>query len=83
MRQFLILLIFFVVCSASAQIAPDKYFVEFTDKNGTPYTVDHPEQFLSARSVERRARHSVATTAQDLPVNPTYINAEQEPVLLC
>ena len=74
MRQTLTLIVFFLVCSTFAQIAPDKYFIEFRDKNGTPYTIDHPEQFLSPRSIQRRTRHAVPITFQDLPVNPAYVS---------
>jgi serine protease AprX len=74
MKRLLALLINLTIFSAFAQVAPDKYFVEFTDKNGTPYTIDRPDQFLSARSIERRVRHNIATTLQDLPVNPAYVN---------
>jgi serine protease AprX len=74
MKQLLVFLLFFVVAAGFCQIAPDKYFVEFTDKNGTPYSTDHPEQFLSSRSIERRQRFQIPTTEEDLPVNPAYVN---------
>jgi serine protease AprX len=75
MKKIAFLLFYLITGSLIAQIAPDKYFIEFTDKTGTPYSIDHPEQFLSARSLERRARHEVPTTEQDLPVNPSYVTA--------
>jgi serine protease AprX len=74
MKQFLAFALFFLAISGIAQVAPSKYFIEFKDKNGTPYTISHPEQFLSARSMDRRTRLSVATTEQDLPVTPTYVS---------
>ncbi len=51
----------------------DKYIVSFVDKNGTPYTVENPEEFLSQKSVERRARQGIEITEKDLPVSPEYI----------
>ena len=51
------------------------YFVSFTDKNGTPYSVDAPEEFLSARAIERRERQNIPVTATDLPVNPVYVDS--------
>jgi serine protease AprX len=65
--------LFFVGLYGYSQIAPDKYFVEFTDKNGTPYSVGNPSAFLSQRAIERRAKQSVLITEEDLPVNPSYI----------
>ena len=58
-------------------VAPQKYFVQFTDKNGTPYTIDHPEAFLSSRAILRRVNQGIAVVEEDLPVNPGYINSVQ------
>ena len=33
-----------------------KFRVYLTDKKGTPYSVKHPEQFLSQKSIDRRKR---------------------------
>lgn len=71
MRKLLILaLLFFVFDSAMAY---DKYWVTFTDKNGTPYTVTNPAAFLSARSIQRRINQNIPVTQRDLPVNPSYV----------
>lgn len=55
------------------QVGPSKYFVAFTDKNGTPYNVNQPLQFLSQRAVDRRTNQGIPVTVLDLPVNPSYI----------
>jgi serine protease AprX len=60
------------------QIAPNKYWVEFTDKNNSPYSVERPQEFLSDKSIERRNRQGIIIEESDLPVNPSYINALQE-----
>ena len=39
---------------------PNKYWIEFTDKSDTPYSVFHPEEFLSARAIDRRAKAGIA-----------------------
>ncbi len=51
------------------------YFVTFTDKTGTPYSVDTPEDFLSARAIERREKQNILITEKDLPVNPVYVDS--------
>jgi subtilisin family serine protease len=56
-----------------AQTAPDMWWVEFTDKAATPYSIDQPEAFLSLRSIQRRQRQGVTVIEQDLPVDPAYI----------
>lgn len=58
---------------ANAQTAPDTYWVQFTDKDATPYSLSQPEQFLSQRAMDRRAAQGIAYDALDLPVDPAYI----------
>jgi len=66
------------VCSI-AETAPDstlaKYWIEFTDKDNTPYSIFEPWEFLSPRAIERRKQQGIAVTETDLPVNPTYVQA--------
>jgi serine protease AprX len=52
-----------------------KWWVELTDKNNSPYSIARPQEFLSARSLERRHRAGVPILEEDLPVNPDYIAA--------
>ncbi|MBI9060911.1 MAG: S8 family serine peptidase [Marinilabiliaceae bacterium] len=53
----------------------DGYFISFTDKNNTPYTISNPEAFLSERAIERRSKQNIAINEQDLPVAPAYIDS--------
>ncbi|MBO4645437.1 MAG: S8 family serine peptidase [Bacteroidales bacterium] len=52
---------------------PAKYWVQFKDKAGSPYSIERPEEFLSPRAIEKRARFDIEITEQDLPVNESYI----------
>lgn len=54
---------------------PFKYWVSFTDKQGTPYTLANPSAYLSQRALERRTRKGVQVDSLDLPVNPAYVQA--------
>lgn len=63
------------MCMAHAQIANNKYWVQFTDKNNSPYSIDNPEAFLSQRALQRRANQGIAIDEYDLPVNPQYLQA--------
>lgn len=57
------------------QIAPGKYWVVFTDKSNSPYSIERPHEFLSEKAIERRNRQGIIIDENDLPVNPAYINA--------
>ncbi len=60
---------------AHGQTGPDSYWIQFTDKDATPYSVGEPEQFLSPRAIQRRLDQGIAIDATDLPVDPAYISA--------
>ena len=60
---------------AQAQIATNIYWVQFTDKNDSPYSIDAPEAYLSQRALDRRARLGIGIDEYDIPVNPQYLQA--------
>jgi hypothetical protein len=71
---FTIILLFSFFLSF-AQLAPDKYWVKFTDKTNTPYSIENPEDFLSQKAIDRRTNQGIAIEENDLPVDPAYIQA--------
>lgn len=70
-------LLFFVVSIAvfSAEAQPPKYWIEFTDKNGSPYSITNPSAYLSARAIARRTKYGIPVKLNDLPPNPAYIDS--------
>ncbi|MDC3220602.1 S8 family peptidase [Flavobacteriales bacterium] len=68
------LIVLFLLLSAYFVSANEYYWVAFTDKNDSPFTVSNPSAFLSQRSIERRLRQNIEVIEQDLPVNPSYLN---------
>ncbi len=60
---------------AQAQVATNIYWVQFTDKNNSPYSIDNPEAYLSARALQRRANLGISIDEYDIPVNPQYLQA--------
>lgn len=79
MKKTLLIATLIAFCTgAFAQIGPDLYFIEFTDKNNTPYSLDNPLEYLSQRAIDRRQAQNIAIDSLDLPVNPSYIAALQE-----
>ncbi len=73
MKYLFYLTLFLIAGMLEAQVAPDKYFVKFTDKAGSPYSIDQPEEFLSQRAIDRRENYNIDITEQDIPVNPQYL----------
>jgi serine protease AprX len=67
------ILLILVSFTTSAQISPNKYFVRFTDKNNSPYSIDNPSEFLSQRAIDRRLNQGIPVDITDLPVNPAYL----------
>lgn len=50
-----------------------KYWIYFTDKHASPYSVHTPSDFLSQKAINRRIKFHIDITEQDLPVNTNYI----------
>lgn len=54
------------------------YYVQFSDKEGTPYTLDNPLAYLSQRAVDRRMAQGISMDETDLPVAPSYVSALED-----
>jgi serine protease AprX len=72
--RFRIIFLFLFAFSFNVFAQDGKYMVFFKDKQGTPYTVNNPSQYLSQKSIARRVKHNINATQRDLPVNPAYVN---------
>jgi hypothetical protein len=70
---FLSLFFLFILQHTDAQ--QKKYFISFADKNNSPFSISNPEQFLSARSIQRRAKQGIPVSARELPANPAYADS--------
>lgn len=78
-----LILALMTVAAAVAKSAPRKkkfpggkcYIYRFAlkDKQGTDYSLDRPQRFLSYESVERRKRQNLPVDSTDLPVSGIYI----------
>lgn len=64
--------LFFFSGAAFAQ-TPQKYWVQFTDKNNSPYSLSNPSAYLGTRALTRRSNQNIAIDSSDLPVNPAYV----------
>jgi subtilisin family serine protease len=72
---FLILLtgMFVFVNAQNSNIA--KYWIQFKNKEGAPYSTTQPEAFLSPKAIEKRKVFHIPVTEQDFPVNKNYIDS--------
>jgi subtilisin family serine protease len=80
MKQRIFLLVtflLFVFCLPLHAQYPNCFRITFADKNDSPYSIEHPENFLSPRAIAKRVRFNISVTEQDFPVNPQYINSIQ------
>ncbi len=75
MKNVLLIAALFWGFSAFAQLAPNKYYIEFTDKNHNSYRLDRPEEFLTDRALQRRAVQNIGLDISDLPVTQMYVDS--------
>jgi hypothetical protein len=73
MKKLFTIVLFLLVITSFSQV-PQKYFVAFTDKNGTPYNINDPQAFLTQRSIDRREAQGIPIIERDLPVTPAYVS---------
>jgi hypothetical protein len=64
----------FLAGTLFAQSSQTLFLVKLTDKENNHYSLDAPENFLSARALERRLRYEIPLSSTDLPVSDTYVN---------
>ncbi|MFP4287637.1 MAG: S8 family peptidase [Bacteroidales bacterium] len=69
----LLLLFFLSMILHLSSFASPMVWVEFMDKENSPYTLENPNEFLSQRSLERRLKNNIPLDFYDLPVSPVYI----------
>lgn len=78
MNKSLFLFVSFCILNTSfciSQIAPSRYWVKFSDKNGSAFNINAPEQFLSQRAIQRRIAQNISIVENDIPVNQNYVDA--------
>lgn len=83
MKKYLLLLSILVfsgleILKAGNHETTYKFWVELKDKNGTPYSILKPWDFLSERSLVRRRKTGFSVCIQDLPVAPAYVKSVKD-----
>lgn len=75
MKKVLFLLLALSLFGAAEAQPTNKYWIVFTDKNGSPYSVSNPSAYLSQRAIHRRIKFGIPVQINDLPPNPAYIDS--------
>lgn len=76
MKKMLIFIsVSMLVLMQQAQAQYGKYIIRLKDKNNTPYSLNNPSAFLSAKAIVRRDRQHISIDSTDLPVNPAYLDS--------
>lgn len=75
MKKIFLLLALLSATGVQAQFIVSKFRVSFSDKTNSPYSINRPEEFLSARAIERRQKQNIMVTENDLPVNSWFIDS--------
>ena len=76
---FMFLLTCFLPATASTgkrKYPGGKFFIyryTLKDKQGSPYSIEHPGRWLTHKSIERRKRQGLAVDSTDLPVSSKYL----------
>ena len=73
-RLFILSAFALLAIGVSAQQDTLKYRISLKDKAATEYSLQRPEEFLSAKAIARRARQHLAIDSTDLPVCRAYID---------
>ena len=68
-----ILFLFNLLTTYGQEVNQGKYWLCFSDKANSPYSIFQPQYFLSARAIERRNKQGIPITEEDLPVSATYL----------
>jgi serine protease AprX len=59
----------------SQRLSDSTYWVSLADKSGSRFSLSAPEEFLSHKSLERRAKQNITITEEDIPVSQIYLDS--------
>ncbi len=73
MKYIFSLFILAILFEPPSTVAQNYYWVAFSDKNNSPWSLSFPEEYLSEKAIQRREKQNITIDLFDLPVNPSYI----------
>jgi serine protease AprX len=72
-RYLVVVLLAFIPATFLSATTGYFFYVQFTNKNNSPYSLSTPSAYLSQRAIDRRQALSIVIDSTDLPVNPVYL----------
>jgi len=75
MKHFILLSILFISFLSYSQQDTLKYWIQFTDKSNSTYSISSPQDFLSQKAIDRRSKRNIPIIENDIPVNQNYIDS--------
>jgi subtilisin family serine protease len=77
MKRTFSVFLFFLSCALFTVHAQksEMYRLTLTDKGHPSYDIDHPDAFLSQKSIDRRLKQGFKVNETDLPIDPAYFDA--------
>jgi serine protease AprX len=69
------LLFVFFMSIIAVEAQPSRYIIQFSNKGGTPYTLNNPSGYLSSKAIARRTRYNIQTDSTDLPAPPRFFDS--------
>lgn len=73
--RFLLFIFFFILVFGLQSKAQNYYWIGFSDKNNTEYSLSNPQEYISEQAIVRRAAQNIPIDSLDLPVNKNYIDS--------
>lgn len=76
-KKHWILFILILILARLSYAQSSRFLIEFDNKdiNNNPFSLNHPEEYLSSKAVERRERFNIPVDLSDLPISPRYIDS--------
>lgn len=78
----LIWILIFILFGGSLSHANDgtgyKFRIYLKDKGEPGFSIDKPDEFLSAKALERRRKQNIEIDISDLPISASYLNTIEE-----
>ena len=75
---FFLLFVFFFISASLHSQESQMYRLYLKDKGNPPFSLNHPEDFLSSKSIERRMKQNLPVDSIDLPLDPACLEAITE-----
>ena len=75
MKIILFTTLLFISIFGFSQKKPGVYWIQFTDKLNSGFSISDPGQFLSQRALDRRSRQSIYVNSADIPVSQFYVDS--------